>query len=616
MAAFIGNRGQSENSPVEQQERRMRLRRRQRRTLQKQIFEQEVPPLPSPQPPQRSFGQSILRRSPTVARSTRPYLEPQRPGIPRPKRIQPSSSIHSSVPPLRPVSAINPQRPPTTPQGSTFLPHSDPREFRTQASGYRREEQEANLRARLNPWQVQPKTPSAPSPLPRVAGQTPKSLDANVGAKGRDGASIPIRREVRAEGSAFSPLNFLNNSSNRRREQNPSRTTANVAAPIPEGQTSNRRVSLKSGSPTAKNPIKGTAKRPPKPKRPVHPFVYIIRLLILGIGIGAIAGTLLSALHPATQASVKVNNDPVKTQVKETPSPVNRVTPLALSQEILPLKSQLQTLAANNPKLQPSVFIVDLDTGTYIDINSRSPLPAASTIKLPILVALFKDVDEGKIRLDESLTLQSEMIATGSGNLQYQKPGAKFTVLELATKMITISDNTATNMLIARLGGIEALNQRFRAWGLTTTVLRNVLPDLEGTNTASPQELAALMAMINQGQLVSLPSRDRILSIMQSNEINSLLPQGLGSGAIIAHKTGNIGALLADVGLVNMPSGKSYIISVMVQRPFNDDSAQELIRKISQTAYQYFNQPQVSPSTSSMPSDTTATGNRSVALDH
>jgi beta-lactamase class A len=448
-----------------------------------------------------------------------------------------------------------------------------------------------------------------------MAGQTPKSLDANVGAKGRDGASIPIRREVRAEGSAFSPLNFLNNSSNRRREQNPSRTTANVAAPIPEGQASNRRVSVKSGSPTAKSPIKGTAKRPPKPKRPVHPFVYIIRLLILGIGIGAIAGTLLSALHPATQASVKVNNEPTKTQVKNSPSPVNPVTPLALSQEILPLKSQLQTLAANNPKLQPSVFIVDLDTGTYIDINSRSPLPAASTIKLPILVALFKDVDEGKIRLDESLTLQSEMIATGSGNLQYQKPGAKFTVLELATKMITISDNTATNILIARLGGTEALNQRFRAWGLTTTVLRNVLPDLEGTNTASPQELAALMAMINQGQLVSLPSRDRILSIMQSNEINSLLPQGLGSGAIIAHKTGNIGALLADVGLVNMPSGKSYIISVMVQRPFNDDSAQELIRKISQTAYEYFNQPQASPSTSSMPSDTTATGNRAVALD-
>jgi beta-lactamase class A len=344
-------------------------------------------------------------------------------------------------------------------------------------------------------------------------------------------------------------------------------------------------------------------------------MVYIIRLLILGIGIGAIAGTLLSALDPATQASVHTPK-PAKSQVQESPKSVSQTTPLALSQEILPLKSQVQTLVANNPKVQPGVLIVDLDTGAYIDINSQSTFPSASTIKLPILVALFQDVDTGKIRLDETLTLQSEMIATGSGDLQYKKPGTKFTVLELATKMITISDNTATNMLIARLGGTESLNQRFRSWGLTTTVLRKPLPDLEGTNVTSPKELAMLMSIINQGQLVSLPSRDRILGIMQQNEINSLLPQGLGSGAIIAHKTGNIGSLVADVGLVNMPSGKSYIISVMVKRPFNDASAQELIRKISQTAYDYFNQPRVSPSARSLPSDTTATGNRAMALDN
>jgi beta-lactamase class A len=344
-------------------------------------------------------------------------------------------------------------------------------------------------------------------------------------------------------------------------------------------------------------------------------MVYIIRLLILGIGIGAIAGTLLSALDPATQASIHTTKS-AKSQVQQSPQPVSQTTPLALSQEILPLKSQLQTLVANNPQVQPGVLIVDLDTGAYIDINSQSTFPSASTIKLPILVALFQDVDTGKIRLDETLTLQSEMIATGSGDLQYKKPGTKFTVLELATKMITISDNTATNMLIARLGGIELLNQRFRSWGLTATALRNPLPDIEGTNVTSPKELGMLMSIINQGQLVSLPSRDRILGIMQQNEINTLLPQGLGSGAIIAHKTGNIGSLLADAGLVNMPSGKSYIISVMVKRPFNDSSAQELIRKISQTAYDYFNQPRVSPSASSLPSDTTATGNRAMALDN
>jgi beta-lactamase class A len=88
---------------------------------------------------------------------------------------------------------------------------------------------------------------------------------------------------------------------------------------------------------------------------------------------------------------------------------------------------------------------------------------------------------------------------------------------------------------------------------------------------------------------------------MQRNEINTLLPQGLGSGASIAHKTGNIGSLLADVGLVEMPTGKRYVIAVMVKRPFNDASAEELIRQISRKTYDYFNQPRTTPSTNSMP---------------
>jgi beta-lactamase class A len=390
----------------------------------------------------------------------------------------------------------------------------------------------------------------------------------------------------------------LNPANPRRIEPNSSSTTPKVSPSTPEIPRNGKRVRQKVGVPPSPRQTQKTARR--LPKRPQHPFVYIIRLLILGIGIGAIAGTLLSALDPATQASVQANDSP-KVEVPEksrTPS----ATPLALSQEILPLKSQLQTLVAQNPKLQPSIFVVDLDTGAYIDFNSHSTLAAASTIKLPILVALFQDVDAGKIRLDETLTLQQEMIAAGSGNLQYQKPGTKFTVLDLATKMMAISDNTATNVLIARLGGTEALSQRFRSWGLTATVLNNVLPDLEGTNTTSPQELGMLMSMVNQGQLVSLRSRDRILGIMQQNQIDTLLPKGLGEGAIIAHKTGNIGEMLADAGLVDMPSGKRYIITVMVKRPFNDPSAENLIHKISQLAYEHFNQPSASPNTTLLPS--------------
>ncbi|HEY9614458.1 serine hydrolase [Allocoleopsis sp.] len=617
MAASIGNRGQSENPEAEQQEQRIQRQRRERRSLRKQLFGQEVARIPSPQPPKRSFGRAMRRRQQTASTSMRPIPEPPRPLLPpQQQRLKSPSPIHSSVQSLRPVSPITPQRPPTVTHGSTRIQSSDPKNYRTQESGYRRGEQTSNSSARINPWQVKPPSTISPrSSLPTTNSPTPKSLDASPRGKGRD-RTVPALRAIRSAVSALPALNLLRDSGKRRRDNNPSQTVTNVASPVQEGKANGRRVKQKVASPTSRIQTNPTAKRPPRQKRPTHPLAYIIRLLILGIGIGAIAGTLLSALDPAMQVSSVKSPESAKSQAQESPKPVSQPTPLALSQEILPLKSQVQALAANNPKLQPGVFIVDLDTGAYIDINSRSTFASASTIKLPILVALFQDVDTGKIRLDESLTLQSEMIASGSGDLQYQKPGTKFTVLELATKMITISDNTATNMLISRLGGTEALTRRFRAWNLTTTVIQNPLPDLEGTNVTSPQELAGLMSMINQGQLVSLPSRDRILSIMQHNEINTLLPQGLGSGAVIAHKTGNIGSVLADVGLVNMPSGKSYIISVMVKRPFNDASAQELIRKISQTAYDHFNQPGVSPRTSSMPSDSTATGSRDFALDN
>ncbi|GAC1457087.1 MAG: hypothetical protein NVSMB70_00590 [Chamaesiphon sp.] len=261
-------------------------------------------------------------------------------------------------------------------------------------------------------------------------------------------------------------------------------------------------------------------------------------------------------------------------------------------------------MAAKNPKLHPGAFFVDLDNGAYLDWEATSTFSAASTIKLPVFVAFFQDVDAGKIRLDERLTMQPSMIGSGSGVMQYEKPGTQFTALETVKKMITISDNTATNMLIARLGGASALNQRFRSWGLTATIIHNPLPDLPGTNTTSPKDLGTVMAMVNQGDLLSLTSRDRMLDIMRRTVTNTLLTPGLGKGATIAHKTGDIGSLVADVGLIDMPIGKRYIAAVMVGRPYNDVGAKELIRKISRAAYQYFNQPTASPGVTASPSAT------------
>ncbi|NJN75247.1 MAG: serine hydrolase [Synechococcaceae cyanobacterium RL_1_2] len=234
------------------------------------------------------------------------------------------------------------------------------------------------------------------------------------------------------------------------------------------------------------------------------------------------------------------------------------------------------------------VFAIDLDNNNYFNLAGSETFSAASTIKIPILVAFLQDIDQGKIRLDQMLPLTPDVVGGGSGTLQWEEIGKEYSALEVATLMITISDNTATNMIIKLLGGGDVLNARFQEWGLTTTILNNLLPDLEGTNTTNPEDLARLLAIINDGQILDIKSRDRFLTIMRGTKTNTLLPQGLEKDALIAHKTGDIGSVLGDAGIVDMPNGKRYVVAVMVRRPHNHPQAKPLIQEISHAVYQYF----------------------------
>jgi beta-lactamase class A len=318
-------------------------------------------------------------------------------------------------------------------------------------------------------------------------------------------------------------------------------------------------------------------------------LLYGTRLLILGIGVGVLAGTILSVWDPARYFTAGASQSETPEQVAVS-SPQPELPTLSLSQEIPALKNDVQTLVAQQPQLTPGLMVVDLDSGAYLNVNAGASFPAASTIKLPVLVAFFQDLDAGKIQLDEMLTMRPDLIATESGDMQYQPPGSQFTALETATKMMTISDNTATNMLIDRLGGKEALNQRFQSWGLMSTGIQNLLPDVEGTNITSPQDLVTVLGLVSNGKLLSMRSRDRLLDIMRRTVTNSLLPSGLGEGATIAHKTGNIGSMTGDVGLVDMPTGKRYLIAALIKRPRNDEHGEALIQQFSRTTYQYFSQ--------------------------
>ncbi|MEH1899926.1 MAG: serine hydrolase [Nostoc sp.] len=264
------------------------------------------------------------------------------------------------------------------------------------------------------------------------------------------------------------------------------------------------------------------------------------------------------------------------------------VVPMHLPMKVL--EPQIKALMSRYSFLKTGMFFLDLDTGDYLDIGGDRVFPAASTIKLPILIAFFQDLDAGKVTLQEILTMRRDLVTNGSGTMQYERVGKKYTALETVTKMVTISDNTATNMIIDRLGGAAKLNQRFRTWGLKDTVIRHLLADLRGTNTTSSEDMARVLALVVNNKLVSLQSREQVLDILRHTTIRTLLPAGLGKGAVIANKTGDIGFVIGDAGFITMPNGKRYLAAIFVTRPYKDSRGRDFIRQVSQLVYNYLNQ--------------------------
>lgn len=261
-----------------------------------------------------------------------------------------------------------------------------------------------------------------------------------------------------------------------------------------------------------------------------------------------------------------------------------------LKEEMPGLQPQIEALMARYSFLDPGMFFLDLDTGNYLDISGDRVFPAASTIKFPVLVAFFQDLDAGKVKLDETLVMRRDLVAKGSGSMQYQRPGTKFSAKETAEKMIIISDNTATNMIIDRLGGKAKLTERFRSWGLQDTAIRNMLGDFKGTNTTSSADMVRLFAMLANQKLVSPSSQKQLLDIMRRTKTKTLLPAGLGSGATISHKTGDIGFLIGDTGMITMPNGKRYLAGIFVRRPYDDVRGRNFVREVSAVVYKYMNQ--------------------------
>ena len=374
--------------------------------------------------------------------------------------------------------------------------------------------------------------------------------------------------------------NAAKRSGNRNRANNGSNGAANSAAnnaaikatviKPAEGQAGGKLVPIKKAT--------KTRRRMSRRKMP-RPLLWMIWFVVVGLGISVIGGTLLKAFSSSSSQTVD-------TSALEVEEPTVASTfPVELNQEIAPLKAEMQELPNLYPDLTPKAFYIDVDTGDYVNLEGSDTIASASTIKLPILLAFFDEVDAGRIRFEQTVEMLPEQIADGSGDMQFAEPGTRFTALEVATQMIVTSDNTATNMMIDLLGGRDVINERFESYGLEKTQLNAALPDVEGTNTTSAKDLVRTMLMIS-GDRLSLKSRDRIFNILNRTHNKDLLASGMvQKEALTYNKTGYIGAMLGDVALVDLANGKRYIVAALVERPRNDNRATELIHRISDMTY-------------------------------
>lgn len=253
--------------------------------------------------------------------------------------------------------------------------------------------------------------------------------------------------------------------------------------------------------------------------------------------------------------------------------------------ENMALKKRLLNLAQNYPRIKPSVYVWEYGTKSYVNINADEIYPAASIIKIPVLIQMFREIENGKFSLYDTMVLNDYYRASGSGKLQYSQGGVAHSMDYLAKIMIENSDNSSTNMIMAKMGGMPEINRAMHKWGLKSTRVNNWLPDLDGTNVTTAREMAKMFYNIDTTTMLTNASKRHIAGYLSHVKNNRLLQAGIPSGAILLHKTGDIGFMLGDAGIVKTANGKKYIVVILARRPYNSFQGKEFIVEASKIIY-------------------------------
>ncbi len=232
--------------------------------------------------------------------------------------------------------------------------------------------------------------------------------------------------------------------------------------------------------------------------------------------------------------------------------------------------------------------IIDVTTGERFARLESQVFPTASIIKLGILYELFKQADEGRLRLDEELRLNRKRAVPGGILFQLGTPA--LSLLDYANLMVIESDNTATNVLIEKLG-MDAVTARMAALGLPATKLRRYMIDApaarEGReNVSTPSELAHLLDVLRKGDSLKPESQAEAIRILEK-EKSSPIRRAVPAQVTIASKSGELEGVRGDSAIVYLPN-RPFILVVMTSWLAEDAAGEAAIQELAHVAYDYF----------------------------
>jgi len=273
------------------------------------------------------------------------------------------------------------------------------------------------------------------------------------------------------------------------------------------------------------------------------------------------------------------------------------------------------------------VAVKHLNKGETASVNGDELFPTASVFKVPVIVELYRQVEAHLLSLDETIILRGEDKLPGTGILRELSPGLPVSLRDLAALMMIVSDNTATDLVVEKVG-MENINATLRQLGLERTVVvadcRDILFDLVGLNdlpdeektislfeakvretgfggswslgveendVTTPNEMLRLLELIVNGKAASRHSCDAILETMRRCQtgdyrISKYLPR---VGVDVAHKTGSLPGIRNDAGIVTLlDSGDRYILSCFTKKAVDNFEAEETIAQVSTSVYDHF----------------------------